>query len=335
MHHVLVGAVGGQRDEQRAEQRGPDGELAFQHALDGAPTGAVVFHEFRVRRDIALPFPEFQIVRAGEVAFRALPAAGDVPQQIPDREPERAEEHRDLQHIRPDHRLDSADRRVGRRENGDENQRAAGGPELFPGAERPLRIELVPNHDHQQRRHPQPGAAGQRAGHQENHTRHAAGARAETDFQKLINAHHVVFVKRRDEHRAHHQPRQQIADHQLRIRVIPQPESLARRAEKRPRADLGRENGRQHRPPRDRPAAEREIRDVSAPAAEMPADADDDGEINSNDEQIQPQSRHAPHARGAVRRSKPQVSPSFFGAPAPGDFSLPKPEVMDYPFRPA
>jgi hypothetical protein len=67
----------------------------------------------------------------------------------------------------------------------------------------------------------------------------------------------------------------------------------------------------------------------------MPADADDDGEINSNDEQIQPQSRHAPHARGAVRRSKPQVSPSFFGAPAPGDFSLPKPEVMDYPFRPA
>ena len=143
---------------------------------------------------------------------------------------------------------------------------------------------------------------------QENHAGHAARARAETNFEKLIDAHHIVFVKRRDEDRAHHESGQKISGHQLRVSVVSQSESLARGAEKSARADFRCEDGCQHRPPWDRPATQREIGDIIVPAAEIRADADDDGEINSDDDEIKPERRHAADTRVLATRSKSQVS---------------------------
>ena len=72
--------------------------------------------------------------RFRDVLTDRRPAAGDLSEQKRNRERERRDEHADLDEIRPDDRANAADRRVERRQQRHEHDRAGEEPELFSTA---------------------------------------------------------------------------------------------------------------------------------------------------------------------------------------------------------
>jgi hypothetical protein len=111
--------------------------------------------------------------------------------------------------------------------------------------------------------------------------------RSEPRLQKLIERDDAMPVKNRDEQEAHDDASQHRADGKLRVTpVLPAVTGLGR-AEKRRRADLRRQDRRQHRPPGDLAVSQRETLHTAALAALRQADADDDGEVTEDDERVE------------------------------------------------
>ena len=149
-------------------------------------------------------------------------------------------------------------------------------------------------HEHEQHaRHPQPSPAREHARHEENAGREPPSARSETRAEEFVNAHDIVPVVSRDEHRAHDHARQQVADDELDVRIVPQGITFPRCPEKCPRANLRREDRSQHRPPRNLPVTQRESFHAPALTPLAQPDADDDGKVGEDNECIDGDSIHA------------------------------------------
>ena len=104
-------------------------------------------------------------------------------------------------------------------------------------------------------------------------------AHPETRGQVFVDRENFVVVIRLDENVADENARDDRAEGELQIGVIAQRESFARRAEKCAGAGFRRDEGSEHRPPRNSPATEREIFEVILLPAHVQADGDDDEEI--------------------------------------------------------
>ena len=102
---------------------------------------------------------------------------------------------------------------------------------------------------------------------------------AEARGQVFVDRENFVVVIRLDENVADENAREDRAEGELEVGVIAQREAFAGRAEKCAGAGFGRDDGSEHRPPRNAPAAEREIFEVILLPAHAEADEDDDEEI--------------------------------------------------------
>ena len=114
-----------------------------------------------------------------------------------------------------------------------------------------------------------------------------------------------MLVEGRHEYCANYQTRQQVADHQLGVEKVPLLKALARRAEKRARANLRCQDRGENRPPRNRAPAKSEFRDILVSTAEINADRYDDPEIQSDDNEIHYKCGHVRKTKERGKRSKP------------------------------
>ena len=212
---------------------------------------------------------------------RAVPTAGDRVQQRPNRKSQRAEHDGGLDHVRPDDRLDAAQRGVERGGCRQKRECADVNPDLLQRFERHAGDHLIAEHQHD-RRHVEARAAGQRPRDQKHGGRPVFRAFAKAHQQELVNRDDAVVVIRFDEHEGDDHPRQDRADGKLCVGVVAQGVPLVGRAEKGRGADLRREDRRQNRPPRDAPVADREAFHGFVAPAFVQADADHNNEIRED-----------------------------------------------------
>ena len=96
-----------------------------------------------------------------------------------------------------------------------------------------------------------------------------------------------MFVKDRDEQKAHDDASQYGADGKLRVAPVLSAVARLRCTEESGRANLSRENGSQHCPPCDLSVTQGESLHAAAFAPLRKADAHDDGEVGDEDNDIE------------------------------------------------
>ena len=215
---------------------------------------------------------------------RTLPH--DTEKQETDRRQDGDGQHTRLQHIRPHHRLQAAQRGVHRRSDGDESE-----SQNINDHRLRLPRTLLPRHGqvghHQQNtRKVQPGTAGQHAAEQEGGTRPTARGDAETLLEILVNGHHLIIVVRLQEELTHDNAAQDGADTQLHIGIIAQRKALPRGTQEGSGTDLCRDNGAENGPPRERTIAQGIALQAFLSAAHIEANAENGKEIDTNDNYV-------------------------------------------------
>ena len=112
LHVILVGAVGCHRQQRRTDERGEERIRFLEHR----------FHR-RTERQGRVPagLEKLDVLHSTEILFHGDEAPGDVSQQKENRENDRTQHQDDLDQIRPNDRLDAADRRVNGRNHGYKN----------------------------------------------------------------------------------------------------------------------------------------------------------------------------------------------------------------------
>ena len=215
---------------------------------------------------------------------RTLPH--DTEKQETDRRQDGDGQHTRLQHIRPHHRLQAAQRGVHRRSDGDESE-----SQNINDHRLRLPRTLLPRHGqvghHQQNtRKVQPGTAGQHAAEQEGGTRPTARGDAETLLEILVNGNHLIIVVRLQEEPTHDNAAQDGADTQLHIGIIAQRKALPRGAQEGGRADLCRDDGAENGPPREGAVAQGIALQAFLPSPHIETYAEDGEEIKANDDDV-------------------------------------------------
>jgi len=296
LHHVLVGPVGRHGQKRRAEDGRPDRVFRPEHRVDILEKRSI---------GIRAGIEEDHVLGALEACHRALPAAGDDVQQRPDRKAQRTKHDGRLNHIRPNHSLDPAERRVNRSGGSQQGERADVDPDLLQRRELHPGDHLVAEYQHH-RRHVEARAAGQRAGDQEHGGRAVFRPVPEADQQELVDRDHAVVVVGLDENEGNNDARQHGADGELGVGVVAQSVALVGRAQESRGADLRREDGRQHGPPRNAPVANGEsLHRFIAPAL-VQADADHNDKVCEDHPAIEQPFHMAAIIHGFSEKTKKQ-----------------------------
>ena len=266
----------GHGDEGRANQAGEDRVLDFEHAFDFVPT---------VSRGIETGGDEIRQMKSALELGDLMEPAGNGRVKQTERD-ERAPDHdRSLNQIGPDDGLDSAERGVNRGENDNGDGRADINPEC-------LRLVRANAADHfvsegeRDGRDIQPRAGREQARDHEHGRRGILGRDTETRGQVFVDRVNFVVVIRLDENVADENAREDGAEGELHVSVIAQREAFAGRPEKSAGARFRGDDGSEHGPPRDAPAAEREVFQVVFLPAHAQADEDDDEEIEKQNRAI-------------------------------------------------
>ena len=161
------------------------------------------------------------------------------------REDQGAKHQHSLNKIGPHDRLDSANRRVNRSDDCDEND----APHIGVQINRQRREEITPDDHHDRAAEIKANPDPEHAGEEEDPARHVLGLGPEADGQELIDALHPIVVVRFDESGGDDKPPQDRADDQLAVEIAPRLEIPQRGSKKSRCACLCRNDGRQDRPP--------------------------------------------------------------------------------------
>src|SRR5437763_15923644 len=100
------------RQQSRADESRENGVRFFQHRFQSSS-------EWQLR--IPSGLKKFYVAESTEVRLHGFESAGNTSQQQKNREDHRAKHQRRLDHVGPNNCFDSADRRVNRSDDGDEN----------------------------------------------------------------------------------------------------------------------------------------------------------------------------------------------------------------------
>ena len=114
---------------------------------------------------------------------------------------------------------------------------------------------------------------------------------AEAGGQVFVDREDFVVVIRLDEDVADKNPGEDRAEGELEIGEIAQGKTFTGCAEKCAGAGFGRDDGGEHRPPRNAPAAEGEIFEVILLPAHVEADEDDNEKVEEQDSGVDQQTR--------------------------------------------
>src|SRR5205807_2076924 len=131
-----------------------------------------------------------------------------------------------------------------------------------------------------------PRTGSKQAGKHENGGGRVLGRDTKPRSQIFVDRENFVIVVRLDENIADENPRQDRAEGELNVSVIPESEAFARRSEKSSGARFGGDDRSKDSPPRDAPAAEREVREIVFLPAHVKADEDDDEKIKQQNRAI-------------------------------------------------
>src|SRR5438552_151489 len=199
---------------------------------------------------------------------------------------ERAANHDgSLNEIGPNDRLDSPDGSVDRSENDDHNGRADINKKSFslPGPR--AANHFISEHE-RDRGDVKPCARSEHAGEHENGGGSVLGRDAKPGGQIFVDRENFVIVVGLDENVADENARQDRAEGELDVSVIPQRKTFPGRSEKSTGARFGGDDRGENCPPRNLPATESEVFQVTLLAAHAQADENDNEEIKQQNRTI-------------------------------------------------
>ena len=246
---------------------------------------------------------------------------GETPQmgnEIPEDERNRTEHEACLDQVGPDHRLDPADDRVGRGDQGHQQDP----PEIGGKRHGFSREEMLPDHHENHPAEIEADADAENPGEEEDGAGHVLGPRAEAHGQELIDALDAVLVVGADEGEGDHHAGDHRADGELSVEKGPRLVALSRRPKEGGSAGLGSHDRGKDRPPRDGAPSEREFFQRGVAATCTQAHPDNQGEIGKDDRRIDPESRVGEGRHGGwigqvvLGRFRPEFLHEDLGIPA-------------------